>query len=144
MQLHELRPKHKLKKKKRIGRGGKHGTYSGRGIKGQRARAGRKLKPIIREIIKKYHKLRGYKFKPLDEKPTIVNIDILEKNFKTGDKVFPQILIERRLIRKIKGKIPKVKILGQGEIKKALIIEDCQISKTAKVKIEKAGGTIKL
>jgi len=54
IQLHELKPIHKLKKQKRVGRGGKRGAYSGRGIKGQRARAGRKFKPIIRELIKKY------------------------------------------------------------------------------------------
>lgn len=63
MQLHELKPKHKRKKRKRVGRGGKRGTYSGRGIKGQKARAGRRLKPVIRELIKRYPKLRGYKFK---------------------------------------------------------------------------------
>lgn len=60
MQLHELKPIHKRKKPKRIGRGGKRGTYSGRGVKGQKARAGRKLKPIIREIIKRYPKIRGH------------------------------------------------------------------------------------
>jgi large subunit ribosomal protein L15 len=63
MQLHQLKPIHKLKKRKRVGRGGKKGTYSGRGIKGQKARAGRRLKPAIRELIKRYPKLRGYKFK---------------------------------------------------------------------------------
>jgi large subunit ribosomal protein L15 len=63
MQLHEIKPTHKLKKRKRVGRGGKRGTYSGRGQKGQLSRAGRKLKPLIREIIKRYPKLRGYKFK---------------------------------------------------------------------------------
>jgi len=59
MQLHELKPIHKLKKRKRVGRGGKKGTYSGRGIKGQKSRAGRKLKPAIRELIKRYPKIRG-------------------------------------------------------------------------------------
>lgn len=63
MQLHELKPIHKRKKAKRVGRGGKRGTYSGRGQKGQRARAGRKMKPVVREIIKRYPKLRGYKLK---------------------------------------------------------------------------------
>lgn len=63
MQLHELRPLHRGKKRKRVGRGGKRGTYSGRGQKGQKSRAGRRLKPVIREIIKRYPKLRGYKFK---------------------------------------------------------------------------------
>ncbi len=61
MQLHELKPKHKLKRKKRVGRGGKKGTYSGKGIKGQSSRSGRKMVPIIRELIKRYPKLRGYK-----------------------------------------------------------------------------------
>ena len=54
MQLHELKPKHKRKKGKRIGRGGKRGTYSGRGVKGQMTRAGRKMVPPIRQLIKKY------------------------------------------------------------------------------------------
>ena len=143
MQLHQLHPKHKLKKGKRVGRGGKRGTYCGRGIKGQRARAGRKFKPIIREIIKKYPKLRGYRFKPLAEKPTIINIDFLEKKFKNGDLVNPQILLKLGLIRKIKGKPPEIKILGRGEIKKALIFEGCRFSKKAKEKIEKAGGQIR-
>lgn len=142
MQLHELRPKHKLKGRKRIGRGGKRGTYSGRGIKGQKARAGRKLKPPIRELIKRYPKLRGYRFKPWRVKPVIVNIEILEKQFKAGEQVSPKILLERKLIRRTKGKMPKVKILGKGELTKALIIEGCQVSKTAREKIEKAGGKI--
>ena len=52
MQLHQLKPSHKRKRPKRIGRGGKRGTYSGRGVKGQRSRAGRKFKPAIRELMK--------------------------------------------------------------------------------------------
>jgi len=143
MQLHEIRPIHKLKKKKRVGRGGKRGTYSGRGLKGQKARSGRRLKPAIRELIKRYPKLRGYKFKKVGLIPVILNIETLEKEFKTDEKVYPKILIEKRLIRKIKGKIPKVKILGKGEITKALIIEGCDVSKSAKEKIEKVGGKIK-
>jgi len=61
MQFHQLKPIHKMKKRKRIGRGGKRGTYSGRGTKGQKSRAGRKLVPIIRGLIKRYPKLRGAK-----------------------------------------------------------------------------------
>lgn len=63
MQIHQLKPIHKIKKKKRVGRGGKRGTYSGRGLKGQKSRAGRKMQPAIREFIKKFPKLRGYRFK---------------------------------------------------------------------------------
>ena len=113
MQLHELKPKHKLKKIKRVGRGGVHGTYSGRGIKGQKARAGRKLPPLIRSLIKRYPKLRGYRFKSqtLNSKLQIVNLDVLEKNFEAGQKVNPQVLLEKRLVRRIKGNVPGVKIL---------------------------------
>ncbi len=143
MQLHQLKPISKLKRKKRVGRGGKKGTYSGRGIKGQKARAGRKLKPIIRELIKRYPKLRGYKFKAKKE-IAFLNLDILEKNFNFGEKVTPKILLEKKIIRRIKGKVPRVKILGKGKLTKSLIIENCQLSKQAKEKIEKAKGAISL
>lgn len=143
MQLHQLTPIHKRKKRKRVGRGGKRGTYSGRGIKGQKARAGRKLQPVIRELIKKYPKLRGYRFQRLHKNIVIVNLGVLEKKFKNLETVSPKTLLEKKIIRKIKGRIPKVKILGKGEITKALIIQDCQMSKKAKLAIEKAGGIIK-
>lgn len=143
MQLDQLRPLQKRKKRKRIGRGGKRGTYSGRGIKGQKARAGRRLKPIIRELIKRYPKLRGYKFKGWKLKPAIVNLGTLEKKFQSGEIITPKILLEKKLISKIKGKLPRVKILAQGELTKRLIIEGCQLSKKAKEKIEKVGGLIK-
>ena len=144
MQLHQIRPKNKLKKKKRIGRGGKKGTYSGRGVKGQKARAGHKLQPIIREIIKKYPKLRGYNFNPLQNKPPleIVNLSQIEVKFKEGEIVTPKSLIEKKLIKKIKGRVPQVKVLGDGEITKKIIIRQCLISKSAKEKIEKAGGKV--
>jgi large subunit ribosomal protein L15 len=146
MQLHQLKPIHKRKKRKRVGRGGKKGTYSGKGIKGQKARAGRKLKPVIRELIKKYPKLRGYRMKhriPKSKFQTILNLDILEKKFNSGEKVSPKILLERKIIRKIKGRLPQVKILGKGKLTKKLIIESCQISKGAEEKIKKISGKIK-
>lgn len=61
MQLHEIQPVHENKSKKRIGRGGKRGTYSGRGMKGQKARAGRKIRPAIRDLMQRTPKLRGVK-----------------------------------------------------------------------------------
>ncbi len=64
MQLHELRPQYKNKDKKRIGRGGGRGNYSGRGQKGQRSRAGHKIRPAIRDLIRRLPKLRGFKNKP--------------------------------------------------------------------------------
>jgi large subunit ribosomal protein L15 len=141
MQLHQIKPIHKPKKPKRIGRGGKRGTYSGRGVKGQKARAGRKLKPIVREILKKYPKLRGYRFSAKKDY-AILNLRDIEKKFNKGEKVSPKILVEKRLVRKISGKIPKVKILGKGKITKPLIFENCIFSQKAKEKVEKAGGKI--
>lgn len=145
MQLHELRPKHKLKKRKRVGRGGKRGTYSGRGQKGQKSRSGRRLQPVVRELIKRYPKLRGYRMKsrfPISNFQTIVNLDVLEKKFDSGDKVNPKVLLEKKIIDRIKGRLPQVKILGQGELKKTLTLENLLISKQAKDKIKKAGGKI--
>lgn len=144
MQLHNLRPDHKSKKRKRVGRGGKRGTYSGRGLKGQKARAGRKMKPFIRELVKKYPKLRGYRFGVKVQNPalSVLNLDVLDKKFAEGEKVSPRTLLEKGIIDKIKGRVPKVKILGGGNVKKKLVIENCLVSKSAGEKIKKAGGKI--
>lgn len=142
MQLHEIHPKRKLKKRKRIGRGGKRGTYSGKGVKGQNSRAGRKFQPVIRELIKRYPKLRGYRFHPVTQKPAIINLDILEKHFEAGQIVNPQVLLEKGLIRKIKGRLPEVKILGEGKMTKSLAIEGCRVSSQAKEKILKVNGRV--
>ena len=97
---------------------------------------------MIRTVIKRYPKLRGYRFNTKTVKPAVVNLELLEKKFKAGDKINPEILLEQRLIRKIKGRVASVKILGRGKITKALIIENCQASKGAREQIEKAGGKI--
>ena len=143
MQLHQLKPIHKRRNKRRRGRGGKRGTYSGRGIKGQRSRAGAKFQPIIREMIKKYPKLKGYRQKVRRKIQVEINIAILEEKFKSGEEINPKVLIEKGIIRKIKDRVPEVKILGKGELKKKLIIENCKVSKAAKEKIKKAGGSVK-
>ncbi|MBI2626065.1 MAG: uL15 family ribosomal protein [Candidatus Nealsonbacteria bacterium] len=148
MQIHEIHPKRKLKKGKRVGRGGNRGTYSGKGVKGQNSRSGRKFQPAIRELIKRYPKLRGYRFSArggsaFGGKVQVVNLDVIEKNFETGQTINPQILLEKRIIRRIEGRLPQVKILGDGKIAKALAIENCLVSKQAKEKIEAANGSIK-
>ncbi|MDD3399578.1 MAG: 50S ribosomal protein L15 [Candidatus Paceibacterota bacterium] len=143
MQIHELSPKHKQKRSKRIGRGGKKGTYSGKGMKGQKSRAGRKMKPAIRSLIKRYPKLRGYSFNPLKVKPAIVNTKTIEKKFKEGEVVSPKALLEKKLVRRMKGREPIVKILGDGKLSKAFTFEGCIVSKKAKAVIEKAGGEVK-
>ena len=142
MQLHQLKPRNKFRKKKRIGRGGKRGTYSGRGVKGQKSRAGRKFAPVVREVIKRYPKLRGYRFNA-EKRIAVVNVGFLEKKFKKGEKITPQSLLEKKLVRRIKGKTPKVKILADGKLTKSLVIEGCQVSQKAKEKIEKAEGLVR-
>src|SRR4030043_1183877 len=130
MQLHQVKPTHRQRNKKRVGRGGKRGTYSGKGIKGQKSRAGHKIRPEIRDFIKKIPKRRGYKFKAIKPKAEIVNLRDLEKYFNEGDSVNPETLLEKGLIGRIKGRIPEVKILGAGELKKKLKIENCEMSES--------------
>ncbi len=125
-----------------MGRGGKRGTYSGKGIKGQKSRAGTSSEPIVRGLIKRYPKLRGYRFSGNDKNIAILNLTDLEKNFNDGDKVTPSVIANKRMIRNIKGRVAGVKILGNGELTKKLVIEDCSLSKKAEESIKKAGGEI--
>ncbi len=143
MQLQELKTIHKGRKSQRIGRGGKRGTFSGRGSKGQTSRAGAKMMPMIREMIKRYPKLRGYRYGGIPKDIAVFNVGVLDGKFKAGDVISPEALHKAGIIRNIKGKVPAVKILGAGDVKKSFVVENCKVSKEARVKIEKAGGTIK-
>ncbi len=143
MQVHQLKPKHKLKGKKIVGRGGKKGTSCGKGNKGQSSRAGRKMAPIIREFIKRYPKLRGYRTFVLEKYIAVVNLDTIDKNSNNGEVINPENLVKKGIIRMVKGRIPKVKILGKGKIDKKLFIENCKVSVAVKKAIEEAGGSIK-
>jgi len=143
MQIHQIKPIHKSKDKKRIGRGGKRGTYSGRGIKGQKARAGHKLEKISKKIIKKFPKLRGYKYKGFQNELAVLNVEDLEKNFQAKEKVTPKTLVKKGLVKKVFGRIPEIKILGKGEITKPFFVENCKVSALAKAKILMAKGSVK-
>jgi large subunit ribosomal protein L15 len=144
MQLHQLKRKTPNKRVQRVGRGGKRGKTSGRGTKGQKARAGHKMRPAIREILKKLPKQRGYAFTSIEVPSFVVNLKDLEKNFKAGDTINAKVLAERGLIRIRKNEqtMPVVKILGEGELTKKLVFSGCKVSATAKAAIEKAGGSI--
>jgi len=138
MQIHQLKPNNKTKKSKRVGRGGKRGTYSGRGMKGQKSRAGtHKFAPVIRDLIKKYPKLRGYRNQKTELSYAVVNLGDVDKIYKESEIVNPKTLLEKGLVRRMKGRLPRVKILGVGELKKKLKIEDCEFSKKAKEKYAK-------
>lgn len=129
-----------------VGRGGKRGKTSGRGGKGQTARAGNKTRPELRDFIKRVPKLRGRgvnQNKSFAKKLKIINLVDIDTLYTAGDIVNPASLIERTIISTIAGKIPQVKILATGEITKKLIVEGCLISKEAEAKILKAGGEVR-
>ena len=149
MQLHELKPVTPKKVAKRIGRGGKRGKMSGRGHKGQTARTGNSTRPEMRDLIKKLPKLRGHgknRARTVNEervRPVAVNLSRLEAAFENGAVVSPKTLVAAGVITTIRKKAPTVKILGTGEITKKVSVEGCEISASAKAKIEKAGGSVK-
>lgn len=136
-----------LTKARRVGRGGKRGKTSGRGGKGQTARAGNKRRPEWRDIIKKLPKRRGYgvnRSRTVRPKTpvAILTLEALERSFQNGDKVTVRALIEKGLLRRISGAIPPMKILARGVLSKKLtIMKGVAISADAKAAIEKAGGT---
>ena len=146
MQINDLKRKKKNKRSIKVGRGGKRGKTAGRGTKGQLARSGRKLRPEMRDIIKKLPKLRGRGKNSnlsIQTKPAVINLSDIETHFSNGDKVSPTTLIAKGIIKAYKGKNEAVKILASGELTKKVIISNCTMSLTAKAAIEKAGGSVK-
>jgi large subunit ribosomal protein L15 len=142
MQINEIKANTQRKYKRQVGRGGKRGKTSGRGTKGQNARAGRKFRPVMRDTIKKLPKLRGYAFKSPNIKPVAVNLSEIESFIQNGEVITPTVLIERGLVEKVLGKIPRTKILG-NKISKKINLEGFLVSKASKEAVEKAGGSIK-
>lgn len=148
MQLHELKRKNPNKKSPRVGRGGKRGKTSGRGGKGQTARAGHKIRPEIRDTLKKLPKRRGYgknRARTVNAervRPATVNVSVLERLFSSGDVITPTAIFEKGVVRRARGRIPSVKILGDGVLTKKVSVTGCAVSLEAKKKIEGAGGTV--
>jgi large subunit ribosomal protein L15 len=138
--------KDRKKKAKRLGRGygsGVGGHTVGRGMKGQKSRAGHKsLVAFEGGNVPFYKRMPKYKgFKSLSKINTqVINVDTLSKNFRKGSKVTAESLKEKGLVRK---GAKDIKILGRGEIDKKLIIEDLKTSPVASEKILKAGGEVK-
>ncbi|MEI8327799.1 MAG: uL15 family ribosomal protein [Candidatus Taylorbacteria bacterium] len=145
MQTHQLKRNNPNMKRVIVARGGKRGKTAGRGGKGQSARAGNKRRPEWRDIIKRLPKLRGRGISPQKSfvaKPVIINLEALEVAFVANDQVSPTTLIEKGLASTISGRVPAIKILGDGEVTKALKLSGLSISGSAKEKIIKAGGTV--
>lgn len=139
MQIHELKVK-KAKSIKRIGRGGKKGTYSGKGMKGQTSRSGFSQRSTFEggmsSLIARTKKNRG--FKSLKSKNQVLDLNVLEKMFDSGTEITGALLIEKKLMKAESS----MKILANGEVSKKFSIKGLMISAAAKEKIEKAGGKI--
>ncbi len=133
MQINQIKREHKNKTSVQMGRGGRHGKTSGRGGKGQTARAGNKRRPAMRDIIKKYPKLRGrgiHPNKPVNETYKVVNLIDLNV-FENGEVVNPASLVAKGLINMNRGRFGKIKILATGTLDKKLSFEGVTFSKTA-------------
>jgi large subunit ribosomal protein L15 len=128
MQIHDLQRRTPNKSSRQVGRGGKRGKTSGRGHKGQKARAGHKIRPEIRDQIKKLPKLRGYRFASIQSKKAVVNLSLLDKNYADGDVISPASLLEKKLIKRQGGVLPVVKILATGELTKKVSFEGVEFS----------------
>lgn len=149
MNLGELKSNTKRKSAKRVGRGGKRGTYSGKGVKGQKSRAGAGFKQGFRggdnRLWQLFPKLRGATKKPGSNRPhmkhryfqlrhdkvKVLNLDFFNK-FEDGQEITPEFLSRE-----------EIKVLGEGELKKKLEFRGFTFSKSAREKILKSGSTIK-
>jgi large subunit ribosomal protein L15 len=153
LNLSNLKPAQARKDRKRVGRGlgsGK-GRYSGRGIKGQKSRAGsHKMRAGFEggqmPIYMRLGKMRGNTSKdampigPFRTYTVPVNVRDLDR-FDNGAEVTPESLVEARIIKNTKI---DVKVLGDGDLKKKLTVRVHAVSASAREKIEAAGGTVEL
>ena len=153
LNLSNIQPAQERVDRKRVGRGPGSGTgrYSGRGIKGQKSRAGsHKMRAGFEggqmPIYMRLGKNRGSTSKdampvgPFRTETVPVNIRDLDR-FDAGAEVTPESLVEKRLIKNTRT---DVKLLGVGEVTKKLTVRVHGISKTAREKVEAAGGTVEL
>lgn len=151
MQAHDIEKPEHLRTHRRVGRGGKRGTFSGRGVKGQKSRAGHGIRPQIWDYIARIPKLRGFERKTNVSKfgkatksitPTFaINVSELAKISAT--EITPAVLVQNKIVDRYKGKLPRVKILGNGELTKSIVVSGMSVSEGAREKIEKAGGSVK-
>jgi large subunit ribosomal protein L15 len=153
LNLTSLKPAQSRKDRKRVGRGNSSGKgrYSGRGIKGQKSRAGsHKMRAGFEggqmPIYMRLGKQRGATSKdampigPFRTSTAPVNVGALDR-FDDGAEVSPESLVEIGLLKNTKT---DVKLLGNGELKKKLTVRVHAISATAREKVEQAGGTVSL
>lgn len=144
MRLHHLRPAPGARRdRRRVGRGraAGRGKTAGRGTKGYLARHQKKVgfeggqMPLVRRVPKR----RGFTPRTREEW-AVVNVERLAERFAEGDTITPEAMAERGLVRR---RLP-VKVLGRGEIDRALTVQAHAVSRTARQKIEQAGGSVEI
>ncbi len=145
MQQHSLKsPQGSKKNRKRVGRGDSSGSgsYSGKGMKGQKSRSGGGVRPGFEggqlPLIKKLSALRG--FNNIFRREFIpINLNTISKLYETDNEISPETLVEKNVLKDTKSPI---KILGDGEINFSVKVTAHKFSRSAKDKIIAAGGTI--
>ena len=135
------------KKPKRVGRGSSSGlgTTAGKGNKGQQSRSGGKTyvgfeggqMPLYRRIAHK-----GFSNYPFKKEYVCINVDQLEAKYNDGETVNKETLVTKRFISSKETSM--IKVLGNGDITKKLTVDVEKVSASAKEKIEKAGGSVKV
>ena len=129
-----------------MGRGGKRGRPSGRGTKGQKSRAGRRIRPAERDLIIRLPKRRGFANLPKSPKPAIFNLENLVPVLKSAHEGKSSVVLDQGFLKKTGLLPPKfrgdVKILGNGEIKAPVEVRGLKVSEGAREKIERAGGKV--
>jgi len=132
-----------------VGRGGVRGKTSGRGHKGQKAHAGRSPRPDIRDVIKKLPKKRGFgrnRSRTVNsgkKEVVVVSLSRISSAFDSGEIVSPQTLVVKGVIASRGSVYPSVKILANGELNTNVTVSGCAVSESARMAIEKAGGSVK-
>jgi large subunit ribosomal protein L15 len=143
MQIHEISSGKRIPRK-RVGRGGKRGTYSGRGNKGQKARSGAHVNPLFEggrsSLVERLKKVRGFK-SPHAKKP-FVKLSDIARAFVSGETVSPETLVAKKLASADVLK-SGIKIIGMGTLPKGLSFDsNLSFSDGVRMRIEKSDGMI--
>jgi large subunit ribosomal protein L15 len=151
MRLHDIKPAPgSTKRKKRVGRGRSsgHGKTSTRGHKGQKARSGGAIRPGFEGGQMPLHRRlpkKGFSNDQFRTVYAVYNVDRLAESFEDGAVINEASLRAKNLLKGRRGaNWDGIKILGDGEITKKLTLEVDKVSESARAKIEKAGGSVKL
>ena len=144
MRLHDLRPAPGARRRpKRVGRGigSGHGKTSTRGHKGQWARSGGAKGPGFEggqtPLHRRLPKLKRFTNAPFRKEYAIINVGELARRFEPGETVTPELLVERRIVKDLKDGL---KVLGDGELDRPLLVKAHKFSRQALEKIQAAGG----